>query len=221
VAADVRLPQWSSFERVLMRGAILVFLVTYLLNVAPAFAPPTWMVFSFIGLRSAASNAVLLAMVGAVAATLGRVTLAKFSHLVIRRRFLSQSARENVDVIRTHLEGKRGLSFGIALFYAFTPFPSNYLFIAYGLTGMSLLLIAVPFFLGRCISYTFLVFTSSAVLGRVLPEAKSAVAYFSVYFIVVQLLLLYLVYVFTKVDWKFFFAYRKFRWLAAARPIRP
>ena len=106
-----------------MRGAILVFLIAYFLNVIPAFAPPTWMVFSFIGFQYPSLNVILLALVGALAATLGRVTLARMSRMVIREKIMSQSSRDNVDAIREQLERSRGLTFGISLFYAFTPFP--------------------------------------------------------------------------------------------------
>ena len=200
-----------------MRGAILVFLISYLLNVLPAFAPPTWMVFSFIGLRYPALNVILLALVGAIAATLGRVTLAKMSHMVIRQKMMSQGSRENVDVIRDRLERKRRVTFGISLFYAFTPFPSNYLFIAYGLTGSSLALIALPFFIGRCVSYSFWGFTSSAFLRRLLPEATNAIPYVSLYFVVSQVALLYLVYIFTKIDWRVLFDERKLKWMPRDR----
>jgi len=34
-----------------MRPFLVLFLVVLLLNIIPAFAPPTWMVFSFLGFR--------------------------------------------------------------------------------------------------------------------------------------------------------------------------
>ncbi len=201
-----------------MRGAILVFLIAYFLNVIPAFAPPTWMVFSFLGFQYPSLNVILLALVGALAATLGRVTLARMSRMVIREKIMSQSSRDNVDAIREQLERSRGLTFGISLFYAFTPFPSNYLFIAYGLTGSSLVLIAFPFFIGRCVSYSFWGFTTSAFLRRLIPESSDAIPYLSLYFISSQSALLYLVYLFTKIDWRFLFDERKLRWMPRHRP---
>jgi hypothetical protein len=49
-----------------MRGIFLmVFAVVYLLNLIPAFDPPTWMVFSFIGFRYPRANVAALALVGA------------------------------------------------------------------------------------------------------------------------------------------------------------
>jgi hypothetical protein len=200
-----------------MRAAILVFLVVYLLNLAPAFAPPTWMVFSYIGFRYPSPNVTLFALAGAIAATLGRVSLAKLSRVVIRQKFMSQSSRDNVDAIRQRLKDRRKLTFGVFLFYAFTPFPSNYLFIAYGLTAMDLMLIAVPFFIGRVISYSFWGFTFLAVAHRTALHFHGAWSYLSAYFFVSQFVLLSLVYLFTKVDWRALFDERKLRW-ATRRP---
>lgn len=128
-----------------MWPVLLLFAIVFLLNLVPAFAPPTWMVFSYLGFRSASNNVAWLALIGAAAATLGRITLAKLSRVIIRQRFLRESTKQNIDAIREKLQGKRKLTFGVFLFYAFSPLPSNYLFIAYGLTAMELKLIALPF----------------------------------------------------------------------------
>jgi hypothetical protein len=203
-----------------MRAIVLLFLIVFGLNIIPAFAPPTWMVFSYIGFRYVAVNVALLALVGATAATLGRITLAKMARVVVRQRFMSNSTRENIDAIREHLEPRRKLTFGVFLFYAFTPLPSNYLFIAYGLTTMKLRSIAAPFFIGRSVSYSFWGFTASAVARRITLESTDALSYLSVYFVASQILLLSLVYVFTRVDWRLLFREKKFRWVAKA-PMRP
>ena len=56
---------------------VALFFVVFVLNVLPAFAPPTWMTLSFVGLAVPNVNVVALAVVGAAAATLGRIALAK------------------------------------------------------------------------------------------------------------------------------------------------
>jgi membrane protein YqaA with SNARE-associated domain len=196
-----------------MLRIVLLFVGVFFLNLIPAFAPPTWMVISFVGFRNATSNVALLAVVGAMAATLGRMTLAKLARVVIRQRFLSDETKQNIDAIRKGLEGKRKLTFSVFLFYAFTPLPSNYLFLAYGLTTMDLRLIGVPFFLGRSVSYGFWGLTSSAVSRRLAMESTQALSYLSGYFIASQILLLYLIYLFTKIDWRALFAEKKLRWM--------
>jgi hypothetical protein len=204
-----------------MRLIAFVFLAVYLLNLVPAFAPPTWMVFSFVGFRNGSSHVTLLAVVGAVAATLGRVTLAKMSHVVIRQKLMTRASRENVDAIRQRLAGRRKFTFGLFLFYAFTPFPSNFLFIAYGLTAMDLTLVAVPFFIGRAFSYSFWGLASSAVAQKVPVDYEDAIPYLSFYFILSQVALLSLVYVFTKIDWPALFDERKLKWLRPTIPSPP
>ncbi|MGH9680022.1 MAG: hypothetical protein ACRD4Y_08730 [Candidatus Acidiferrales bacterium] len=201
-----------------MRAIALLFLVVFGLNLIPAFAPPTWMVFSYVGFRYVTVNIALLAVIGAIAATLGRLTLAKMARVIIRQRFLSQRTRGNIDTIRDYLQPRKKLTFGVFLFYAFTPFPSNYLFIAYGLTTMELRKIAAPFFLGRSISYTFWGLTASSIARRITLESTDSLSYFSIYFVATQILLLSLIYVFTRVDWRALLGERKLRWLAKDPP---
>jgi len=196
-----------------MRLFLLVFVAVYLLNLIPAFAPPTWMVFSLIGFHNLTPHVTWLALVGALAATCGRVTLAKLARVVIRQRFMSQPSRDNIDSIRQGLDGREKLTFGFFLLYAFSPFPSNFLFIAYGLTSLRLSLAAIPFFLGRSASYAIWGVTSSAVGRAISDEYEGSLPYFGVYFVVTQLLFVALIYLFAKIDWRVLIAERRFRLL--------
>ena len=195
-----------------MLTLLLVFGAIFLLNIVPAFAPPTWMVFSFVGFHFPEHNGASLAIAGALAATLGRVTLAKLSRVVIRQKFMSADARRNVDAIRENLKGRTKLTFGLFLLYAFSPLPSNYLFIAYGLTAMDLKLIAIPFFLGRTVSYSFWRFASAAVARKIATDSETTWPYFSGYFIVSQIAFLFLVYAFTRIDWHRLLTDHSFSW---------
>jgi membrane protein YqaA with SNARE-associated domain len=193
-------------------GLVVLFLIVYALNVAPAFTPPTWMVLSLVGLNSEAVSVPALALVGASAATLGRLTLAKLSRAIIRSRFLSKGTRRNLDVIKEQLEHRRAATVSSFFLYALGPFPSNYLFIAYGLTTLHLSLIAIPFFIGRFVSYNFLVFSAAAARKHLQLDEGEAQSYFGAYFVVTQILLLVLVYVFAKIDWRMLFVEKKLRW---------
>ena len=62
------------------------------------------------------------------------------------------------------------LTFGAFLFYAFTPLPSNYLFIAYGLTALPLIRIALPFLLDRFVSYLLWARSAAGISSRLDPE---------------------------------------------------
>ncbi|PLC39738.1 hypothetical protein C0Q88_25365 [Ralstonia pickettii] len=203
-----------------MTNLLALFVTLLLLNVMPAFAPPTWMVMSWVGFSRPDANAVLLAGVAACAATLGRLVLARLSCKLVRNRWMREVDRENVDVVRAWLEDRKGMTVGLMLAYAFSPFPSNYIFIAYGLTGMRLWLIGMPFFIGRWMSY--LIWTHIAQIGARYLDAEAEIdgAYMGVYFVVSQVAFLALVYGFAKVDWGHFLQTKRLRW-RRLRPLEP
>ena len=190
----------------------LIFLVVFVMNVVPAFAPPTWTVLSYVAVRYQTS-AVALALVGATAATLGRLVLARLSTILIRRKLLSRRAKDNIDIIRRQLEGRKKMTAGLALFYAFSPFPSNHVFIAYGLTAMPLRIIAAPFFVGRVASYTFWALTSYSVAEWTGIGLEKQGFFFSFYFVIGQLLTIATVYIFTRIDWQAAFSEKRLRLL--------
>lgn len=194
-----------------MSHLFAVFATVYALNTIPAFVPPTWMVLSFIGLNQPQFDPLLLAVTGAFAATFGRMTLALLSQRIIRNRLLSERSKVNIDTLKGALENRKNQTIWAFLAYSFTPLPSNYLFIAYGLTTLPIRMVAVPFFIGRLASYFFwiaLVQETSRVL-----DIDYFAEYLSAYFIVTQIVLLLLIYAFTRVDWKAALTERKFRWL--------
>jgi hypothetical protein len=196
----------------MLPGVIILFAAIFILNIIPVFAPPTWMALSYVGFKYPLQNVILVALVGATAATLGRLTLAKFSRVIIRQRFLSQRTRDNIDAIRKRLERRRTLTFSVCLIYAFSPLPSNYLFIAYGLTSLGWRLIAIPFFIGRFAGYSFWIFAGSTAARNLVFEPTEGQSYLGVYYLLSQILLLGLLYLFTKIDWQILLAENKLRW---------
>ena len=196
-----------------MIALALLFLVVYVINLIPAFAPPTWMALTFFGLSMRTTNVLLLATVGAAGATLGRLTLAKFSGAMVRRRLLSERTIQNIDVLKSRLQHRRALTVSTFLFYALSPLPSNYLFIAYGLTTLDLRLIVVPFFLGRLTSYALFVFSAASAQRHLILEASETAPFLGLYFVVSQIVLLSLVFVFTKIDWSELLSEGSLRWI--------
>lgn len=191
----------------------LLFGLIFGLNIIPAFAPPTWMALAFVGFQFPDINPVLLALIGAVAATLGRLSLAKLSHLLLREKLLSERHRANIDVIKNRLEKQTAFTLSLFLFYAFSPLPSNFLFIAYGLTGLPVLRVALPFFIGRSVSYAFFIMSGAAAGQRWPVDSLESAFYASGWFIATQFLLLGTLYVFAHVDWKALFDRHKLEWL--------
>jgi membrane protein YqaA with SNARE-associated domain len=192
---------------------VALFIVIFMLNVLPAFAPPTWTTMSFIGLAVPDDRYILLSIVAAIAATSGRIVLAKFSRALVRRRLLSEEARRNVDAIRTGIERQPVLTFGTLLGYSLSPLPSNYLFIAYGLTSLPIAFLSLPFFVGRLASYAFWMRTASTVGDWLDVDWFESAPYFVAYYLSSQLLLVPVIYAFTRIDWRTLFGERRLKWL--------
>jgi len=186
-----------------LKIVVVLFFVVFVLNVLPAFAPPTWTTMSFIGLAIPNNNFILLSVVAAIAATSGRIVLAKLSRALVRRRLLSEEARRNVDTIKLGIKRRPALTFSTFLGYALSPLPSNYLFIAYGLTSLPISFLSLPFFVGRLASYMFWIRTASTVgdwLDVDVDWFESA-PYFIAYYLISQMLLFPAIYAFTRIDW--------------------
>ena len=192
---------------------ILLFVVVFALNLLPAFAPPTWTAMSFIGLTIPDVNFAWIALVAASAATCGRIVLARGARLLVRQKLLNERTRRNVDSIRLGIENRPMATFGTVLGYAISPLPSNYLFIAYGLTSLPMLVLALPFFLGRLLSYAFWLKTASAVGDRLDLDWFDGGYYFVGYFLLSQLFLLPVIYGFTRIDWHAMLLEKRFKLL--------
>lgn len=194
----------------MLLGSVFVFI--FLFNLLPAFAPPTWTLLSYLAINYHVELAALV-VVGALAATLGRLALARLSHLFLRGKFLSAKTIKNVDTIKVYLEKHRTMTFLAFLFYAFSPFPSNNVFIAYGLTNLPLYQIAVPFFIGRVVSYTFWAATARHIANRYLFSSSESYSFSGVYYILTQALTFFFIYLFTQVHWEKFLRDRRLSWL--------
>jgi membrane protein YqaA with SNARE-associated domain len=188
-----------------------LFAIVFVLNSLPAFAPPTWMVLSVIGLSSPDQNPWFTALVAATAATAGRLVLAKLAFLLVRQRWLSARTKENIDLVKGRLERQRAMTFGAVLVYTCSPLPSNSLFIAYGLTSLPLAPVAVAAFIGRFVTYSVWMVIAIDVAHKVVLDQGSVMAYFGGYFVVTQVFLLALVVLFTKLDWRAWFSRKRLR----------
>ena len=143
-----------------------IFLVLIGVNAAPILMPPSWIILTSFYLLDPTLNVVLLAMVGATGATIGRFALKRIS--VVFRRFVAEEQKSNLDVIGNYLNNKK-YGYVIASFlFGATPLPSNMLFIAYGLMRAKSLGIYVGFWFGRVLSYIAMIYFGNAVLNTVL-----------------------------------------------------
>ena len=182
---------------------ITVFFIVLIINILPAFAPPTWIVLALTAFyyNFTTSSLILLAFLVALAATLGRLILATFSKKIVRTRFLSEKTRTNLDETKNKLKDKNFFTSTVFFLYAISPLPSGQFFLAYGLTDLPIKISAIPFFLGRFLSYTVWAFGSSKISDKVNIENLSASNFFGYSFIISQLFALILVYLFVKINW--------------------
>lgn len=140
---------------------IVLGLIVFVMNVIPGFMPPTWSVLTFFRLKYGLM-AIPLVIIGALAATLGRVSLAYLARTYFRR-FLPKKQIKNLEVLSHTFEQHKRLTIPVIFAYAFLPIPSNQVYIAAGLGKFNIKFLAFCFFLGRLISYTFWVLAATHV----------------------------------------------------------
>lgn len=172
--------------------------IVFALNLAPAFAPPTWTVLVLFSLNSHLP-ALSLILFGALAAASGRFVLATATGLLRNR--ISQRTRENLNAVAELVERNRRGKFVSLLLFALSPFPSAQLFEAAGLLGVRLLPLTLFFFSGRLVSYSLYV-TGSVTLKEhgvgelVIDHLKSP---WAITFEIVSLLGIYFM---TRIQWR-------------------
>ncbi len=139
-----------------------IFLLLIAMNAAPLFMPPTWIVLSSFYAIDPTLSPILLAVIGATGATIGRFFLKRVSRLF--RRFVGKEQQSNLDVIGGFLN-KTKFGYVIASFlFAATPLPSNMLFVAYGMMKAKSIGLYIGFWFGRLVSYYIMISISSIVL---------------------------------------------------------
>lgn len=172
--------------------------IVFALNLAPAFAPPTWTVLVLFSLNSHLP-ALSLILFGALAGASGRFVLATATGLLRNR--ISQRTRENLNAVAELVERNRRGKFVSLLLFALSPFPSAQLFEAAGLLGVRLLPLTLFFFSGRLVSYSLYV-TGSVTLKEhgvgelVIDHLKSP---WAITFEIVSLLGIYFM---TRIQWR-------------------
>lgn len=137
---------------------IIQWLIVFGINIIPVFAPPTWIVLSYFHI-SAPQNLLILILIGVTASTAGRYVLAKFSGKVFVK-FASEKKKKEIELIKSKLQKKSTAKFMLSFIFSLGPLPSNAFFIAVGSTKLKLKEFLAGFFVGRTISYLFLVYTS-------------------------------------------------------------
>ena len=149
---------------------LVVAALVFVINLLPAFGPPTWSVLVYARLRWHLEP-VALVLVGAAAATVGRYLLASGARGV-RGRF-SVRYRTNLANLAKRLRGRSASLWSLAILFVVSPLPSAQLFVAAGLLELRLVVLGASFFVGRLVTYSLYVATAVAVdhqLGSLLTN---------------------------------------------------
>jgi len=150
------------FETLSELSYIGIFLLLIGVNAAPILMPPSWIILASFYALDPQLDPIILAIVGATGATIGRFILKQIS--VFFRKFVGKEQKSNLDVIGNYLNRKR-FGYPIASFlFAATPLPSNMLFVAYGLMRAKSIGLYIGFWFGRLISYYIMISISEVVL---------------------------------------------------------
>ena len=143
-----------------------IFLVLIGVNASPILMPPSWIILTSFYLLDPTLNIVLLAMVGATGATIGRFFLKRISGLF--RKFVGEEQKSNLDMIGDYLNKKKYGYLIASFLFGATPLPSNVLFITYGLMRAKSVSIYIGFWIGRTLSYIIMIYFGNAVLTPLL-----------------------------------------------------
>lgn len=140
-----------------------IFLVLIGINTSPILMPPSWIILTSFYLLDPSLNVIILAMVGATGATIGRFVLKKISGFF--RKFVGEEQKSNLDIIGDYLNRKKYGYIIASFLFGATPLPSNILFIAYGLMRAKSVGMYVGFWFGRTLSYIVMIYFGNAVLA--------------------------------------------------------
>ena len=195
------------FDTIVEYSYFGIFLLLIGINAAPILMPPTWIVLSSFFALDSSLDPLLLALVGATGATIGRLILKNLSGFF--RRFVGKEQKSNLDAIGNFLNRKK---FGYVLtsfLFAATPLPSNMLFVAYGMMRAKSIGLYFGFWLGRLLSYYIMITISSVVLTPFLELFEDKI----IGILVADIVGIGVVVIFTCINWKILLLERKLRFV--------
>jgi len=193
------------FEALAELSYLGIFILMVAINAAPLLMPPSWIVLSSFYALDPTLDPIVLAVVGATAATIGRFMLKQISSHF--RRFVGREQKSNLDVIGSFLNRKKFGYLLTSFLFAATPLPSNMLFVAYGMMRAKSVGLYVGFWFGRVFSYYIMISISEVVLTPFLQLFEDRY----VGILVADALGILVVIFFTCIDWGQLITTRKFR----------
>jgi hypothetical protein len=179
-------------------GTIAVMLAAvFVVNLMPAFGPPTWTVLVFFRVKYDVP-AVPLVLGGAAAAACGRFILASVFRRIGWR--LPEGKRDDLSAVGEALTERRASRWGTLALFLVSPFPSTQLFEAAGLTPqIDLRAISLAFFCGRLVTYS--IYVGGATLAAATVSSLLDEGFRSPWAIALHVFLLALLVAFLFIPW--------------------
>lgn len=175
---------------------LAVVAVVILVNLMPAFGPPTALVLVLFRLNWHL-DPVALVIICAFSSGIGRYLLAVATNRI--RDHLSPRRKAGLQAAQDYLTGSRSRSLtGLAVFLV-SPLPSAQMFEAAGLVGVRLLPVTAAHVLGRLVSYSLYI-GATDIAERNLGDTLAA-SLTSPYGIAIQVALLAAVVLLARIDW--------------------
>ena len=193
------------FESIAEYSYAGIFILLVGVNAAPLLMPPTWIILSSFYVLDQSFDPLILSLVGATGATIGRFVLKIVSGYF--RKVVGNQQKSNLDSIGDFLNRKRFGYIISSFLFAATPLPSNMLFIAYGLMRAKSFGLYVGFWFGRLISYYIMITISKIVLTPFIELFEDR--YIGI--LVADVLGIGVVIFFTCIDWNLLLVSRKFK----------
>ena len=193
------------FEIISEYSYLGIFLLLIAVNAAPLLMPPTWIILSTFSVIDPLLDPLILALVGATGATIGRFLLKSVSGMF--RKFVGSEQKSNLEAIGKFLNLKKFGYIITSFLFAATPLPSNMLFVTYGLLKAKSFGLYVGFWAGRVISYYIMISISTVVLIPFIELFEER--YIGI--IIADVLGIGVVVFFTCINWNLLLTKRKFK----------
>ena len=193
------------FESVLEFSYIGIFFLLILVNAAPLLMPPTWILLASFYAIDSSFDPLILALVGATGATIGRFILKQIATLF--RRFIHKEQKSHLDAIGIFLNRKKFGYILTSFLFAATPLPSNMLFVTYGLLKAKSFGLYLGFWAGRVASYYLMISISSIVLTPFVELFEER--YIGI--LIADALGISVIILFTCINWTLLLSQRKFK----------
>jgi membrane protein DedA with SNARE-associated domain len=117
----------------------------------------------------------------------------------ICEHFCQKNQKKNVDMLGKFFNKHTKLSIPLLITYAFFPIPSNNVYIAAGIAKINIRILALSFFIGRLISYTFWVAATHRLATSL--EGIFQAEYANTTGLIIEVLSFLLIYIIIKIPW--------------------